>query len=74
MQFTSLVALTFAALATASAIPAELQERQCVGNLDWCYKRASAAIGKQCCGGLFCCGVIGSNNVCQSVNNCGEPA
>ncbi|KAK4233979.1 hypothetical protein C8A03DRAFT_38270 [Achaetomium macrosporum] len=69
MQFTKLIALTFAALATASPL---LEERQCVGNLQRCNKRASAVLGRQCCGGLYCCGVIGSNNVCQTVNNCGE--
>ncbi|EAQ84220.1 predicted protein [Chaetomium globosum CBS 148.51] len=74
MQLTSFFALAFAALAAASAIPAELQERQCVGNLGGCNKRASAAVGRQCCGGLFCCGVVGSNNVCQTANTCGEPA
>ncbi|KAG7294627.1 hypothetical protein NEMBOFW57_004703 [Staphylotrichum longicolle] len=77
MQLISFIAITFAALAVASAIPAEvpaeLQERQCVGNLGRCNKRASAAIGRQCCGGLFCCGVVGSNNVCQTANTCGEP-
>jgi hypothetical protein len=47
-------------------------QRQCVGNLQRCNKRASAVLGRQCCGGLYCCGVIGSNNVCQTTNNCGE--
>ncbi|KAK3293690.1 uncharacterized protein B0H64DRAFT_444936 [Chaetomium fimeti] len=74
MQLTSFLALTFAALAVASAIPAELQERQCVSGLNRCNKRASAVIGRQCCPGLFCCGIIGPNNVCQTENTCGEPA
>ncbi|KAK4150806.1 hypothetical protein C8A00DRAFT_45885 [Chaetomidium leptoderma] len=73
MQLTSFIAITFAALVAASAIPAELEPRQCVGNIGRCNKRASAAVGRQCCGGLFCCGIIGSNNVCQTANNCGEP-
>ncbi|KAK4158939.1 hypothetical protein QBC43DRAFT_382195 [Cladorrhinum sp. PSN259] len=73
MQLTSLIAITFAALATASPLLEALEPRQCVGNLGRCNKRASAAIGRQCCGGLFCCGVVGSNNVCQTSNNCGEP-
>ncbi|KAK4033243.1 hypothetical protein C8A01DRAFT_40309 [Parachaetomium inaequale] len=73
MQLISFIALTFAVLVAASAIPAELQERVCVSGLSRCNKRASAVVGKQCCAGLYCCGVIGANNACQTSNTCGEP-
>ncbi|KAK4141728.1 uncharacterized protein C8A04DRAFT_30717 [Dichotomopilus funicola] len=73
MQLTNFLTLAFAAtLAVASAVPPELSERACVGNLGYCNKKASSVLGKQCCGGLYCCGVIGANNVCQSHNTCGE--
>lgn len=49
----------------------QLQERQCVGNLGQCDKGHVSGL-KNCCEGLFCCGILGPNNVCQSVNNCGE--
>lgn len=54
---------------------AQLKPRACAANLNQCNKAASAGVlGNGCCSGLYCCGIIGSNNVCQSTNNCGEPS
>ncbi|KAI1339466.1 hypothetical protein F5Y15DRAFT_73723 [Xylariaceae sp. FL0016] len=70
MRRAAILAMLFASLATA--IPLEPEKQQCVGNVDYCFKKASSALGKQCCSGLYCCGIIGSNNVCQTKNTCGE--
>nr|POE47887.1 hypothetical protein CFP56_01215 [Quercus suber] len=73
MKFVALISITFAVFAAATPVSENnLFARDCVGNLDICNKKASAAIGGQCCDGLYCCGIIGPNNVCQTTNNCGE--
>ena len=56
---------------TLTFFPPQLQERQCVGNLGQCDKGHVPGF-RNCCDGLYCCGIVGPNNVCQTANNCGE--
>ncbi|KZP28609.1 hypothetical protein FIBSPDRAFT_947438 [Athelia psychrophila] len=57
MQLFSTIAIAFACLAMASANPLE---KRCAGQIDICTTDAD------CCAGLVCQGIIGSNHVCET--------
>nr|POE51869.1 hypothetical protein CFP56_26076 [Quercus suber] len=65
MKFAACLSFAFAVLVAATPVDSnDLFARDCRGNLDVCNKRASApVIGGGCCDGLYCCGIIGSNNL-----------
>lgn len=78
MQFFTTIALAFACLSMAAANPLErvrmrflttiydpltflfTHMQRCAGNIDICTTTAD------CCAGLSCTGIIGSNHVCQT--------